>query len=234
VRPIEEVKEGGYRQLSAIDAALERGEIDEAEWYRRCQAVLVPAYLAADTPWGQSGKGGGAAGWEAGRRPVADAIEREGAYLDVGCANGYLMESVARWTAERGLAVEPHGVDLSPELVSLARRRLPRWADRIWVGNAIEWQPPRRFDFVSARTEYVPARRRGDLLDHVLRHLLAPGGRLILGPYTEEQARPETWVEAQVEADGYAIAGRSEAPHHDPRCVRRTFWIDRAGRGRAW
>ena len=35
------------------------------------------------------------------------------------------MESVAAWCAERGLAIEPHGVDISPALAELARRRLP-------------------------------------------------------------------------------------------------------------
>jgi hypothetical protein len=54
----------------------------------------------------------------------------------VGCANGLLMESVAAWCAERGLAVEPYGVDISPALAELARRRLPRWDGRIWTGNA--------------------------------------------------------------------------------------------------
>jgi hypothetical protein len=45
------------------------------------------------------------------------------------------MESVAAWCAERGLAIEPYGVDISPALAELARRRLPQWADRIWVGT---------------------------------------------------------------------------------------------------
>jgi hypothetical protein len=31
--------------------------------------------------------------------------------------------------------VEPYGVDISPALAELARRRLPRWADRIWTGQ---------------------------------------------------------------------------------------------------
>ena len=60
------------------------------------------------------------------------------------------MESVAAWCAERGLAIEPYGVDISPALAELARRRLPQWADRIWVGNAVNWRPPgaMRFDYV--------------------------------------------------------------------------------------
>jgi hypothetical protein len=226
LRPIAAVKERAHAEVAAIDAALERGEIDEAEWHRRCQALVVEPYLAAQTPWEGSGKGGGARGWEEGRRPIADAIERSGAYLDAGCANGYLMESVARWTAERGLAVEPYGLEIAPELADLARRRLPHWRERIFTGNAIDWRPPRRFDGVSMRPEYVPARRRRDLIARMLDEVVAPGGRLIVGVLTEEIARPATWFEAEVDGWGFRIAGASARPHPDPRCERRTFWID--------
>ena len=50
------------------------------------------------------------------------------------------MESIAAWCAERGLTIQPYGIDLAPGLVELARRRLPHWADRIWLGNAIDAQ----------------------------------------------------------------------------------------------
>jgi hypothetical protein len=73
------------------------------------------------------------------------------------------MESVAAWCAERGLAIEPYGVDISPALAELARRRLPQWADRIWVGNAVNWRPPggMRFDYVHILLDCVPRARRG-------------------------------------------------------------------------
>src|SRR6185295_14200840 len=66
-RPIELAKNGAAHLLAACEAALEGGEIDEAEWYRRIAAVITPAYLAADTPWAQSGKSGDAASWERAR-----------------------------------------------------------------------------------------------------------------------------------------------------------------------
>ena len=37
---------------------------------------------------------------------------------------------------------EPHGVDISPALAELARRRLPQWEGRIWTGDAVDWSPP--------------------------------------------------------------------------------------------
>ena len=63
------------------------------------------------------------------------------------------MESMAAWAG-----VEPYGLEISPELAELARRRLPQWADRIWVGNAPTWTPPRRFDVVRTGLDYVPLR----------------------------------------------------------------------------
>jgi 2-polyprenyl-3-methyl-5-hydroxy-6-metoxy-1,4-benzoquinol methylase len=53
------------------------------------------------------------------RKFVLDTVDRDGAFLDVGCANGYLMECIPGWAAEKGLAVEPHGVDIVPEFVAL-------------------------------------------------------------------------------------------------------------------
>jgi SAM-dependent methyltransferase len=145
----------------------------------------VPAYLAARTPWEQSGKTGTAEDWEYARSHVADAIEADGTFLDVGCANGYLMECLPRWTSYR---VEPYGLDLSSELAALARRRLRGWADRIFVGNALTWDPPRRFDVVRTGLEYVPAHRRRDLVER----LLGFSGRLVIGVFNEHESERTT------------------------------------------
>ena len=37
---------------------------------------------------------------ERARRPIVSAIDRDGTFLDVGCANGLLMESLATWAGE--------------------------------------------------------------------------------------------------------------------------------------
>ncbi|MFI5243273.1 MAG: class I SAM-dependent methyltransferase, partial [Gemmatimonadales bacterium] len=79
----------------------------------------------------------------------ADAVDRDGAFLDVGCASGYLLETLVAWCRERGIAIDPYGLDISPELADIARRRLPQWAERVFVGNALTWIPPRRFSAAS-------------------------------------------------------------------------------------
>jgi len=214
---IEALKDGGWREIAAIDAALARGEIDEDAWHRAMADLVVPAYLAAETPWGQSGKSGDEALWEEGRRHIADGIVRDGTFLDVGCASGYLMECIVGWSSH---VVEPYGLEIAPELAALARRRLPQWADRIFVGNALTWDPPRRFDFVRTGLEYVPPPRRRDLVAHLLEFC----DRVIVGSYNEEVE--ERALERAVESWGFTIAGRSERAHRDPRVMRRVFWID--------
>jgi SAM-dependent methyltransferase len=228
--PIELAKNRAWPLLQRLNAALEAGEIDEALWYREVAAVIVPAYLAGDNPRAQSGSDSDDAAWRYGRSLIAEAVDRNGTFLDVGCASGYLMETLARWCREHGHDVEPYGLDIAPELADLARRRLPRWADRIFVGNALTWAPPRRFDFVRTGLEYVPPRRQRDLVARLLGDVVAPGGRLIIGVYSEErdETRTEPSEEERVASWGFASAGRIERPHlHDARLLCRVFWIDR-------
>jgi len=188
-------------------------------------ALIKPAYLSADNPYAQAGHSGNAETWEASRGFIAEALHRSGTFLDVGCASGILMESVHRWGAERSLEIEPHGLDIVPELAHLARRRLPNWADRIHVGNIRIWRPiSHRFDFVLIRPEYVPATRRTELVRHLMNHVLMPNGRIIVFVGTEETHLRliESTIAAEIPVDG-----RIEIKHpHDNRLVRRLFWID--------
>jgi hypothetical protein len=135
------------------------------------------------------------------------------------------MECMVRWADERGFAVEPYGLDIAAELAGLARRRLPQWADRIFVGNAIEWIPPRRFDFVRTGLEYVPVRRQRDLVTRLLGEVVAPGGRLILGSRSEEVGKPG--VADLVSGWGFTVGGQSQRAHRDSRLVYEVIWIDR-------
>jgi hypothetical protein len=227
--PIELAKNRAFPLLERLNRALGAGEIDEAGWYREINAIVVPAYLAGEDPAAQSGSGSGVAGWAYRRGLIADALDRDGSFLDVGCASGYLVETLAGWCRERGHAIEPYGLDIAPELAELACRRLPHWADRIFVGNAIDWVPPRRFDFVRTGLEYVPPPRQRDLVERLLRDVAAPGGRLIIGVYSEERdaTRPGPSEEERVAEWGLPIAGRSERRHRrDERLVYRVFWID--------
>jgi len=228
--PLQASIDGGWQQVAAIDAAYTRGEIDEDAWHARMAALTVSMYLAGADPRAQSGYTGSEAEWEHARSAVAEAIPRAGTFLDVGCANGHLMESVVAWCARRGVNVEPYGLDISPELAALARSRLPQWAGRIFEGNAAEWVPAAPFDVVRTGVEYVPPDRRRALLRHLLNRAVAPGGRLLIGPFTEErdETRPAPSLAEQVRGWGLAVAGTIERSHRDDRVIRRLLWFEKA------
>lgn len=217
--PYAHLKENAWREAAALDEQLESGEISQEEWYRSWQAIVVPAYLSAGTPWGQSGKTGTLDDWDGSRSHVADAIDRDGTFLDIGRANGYLMECLHRWTA---YAVEPYGLEISPELAALARSRLPAWTDRIHVGNALTWEPPHGFTFVRTGLDYVPGPRRGELVERLVRH----SERLVIGVFNEHES--ERTTEAALASWGFRVAGRSVRPNrHKPGMEYRVLWIDR-------
>jgi SAM-dependent methyltransferase len=210
---------------------------NEAAWYARTAALLEAAYLRASDPYGGSGKSGGAHAWELARRVIAVAIDRGGSFLDVGCANGLLLESLTAWCAAGGHAIEPHGLELSELIAALARSRLPRWADRIVVGNALTWTPAMRFDFVRTELVYVPDHRRPELVERLLRDVVAPGGRLIVCGYGSGGRRPEVGtqdVATILRGWGHRVTGEAYARDEAGRVITRVAWIDvsRAERGR--
>ncbi|HEV8468335.1 MAG TPA: class I SAM-dependent methyltransferase [Candidatus Limnocylindria bacterium] len=213
-------------RIAEIDVALDRGEIDEASWHARVAEIIRPAYLAATTPQAQSGFSGDASAWEHARGIIANAIDRDGTFLDIGCANGLLIETLVRWCAAKGIAIEAYGLDIVPELAALARARLPRYADRIFVGNGLNWVGPTRFDFVRAGLEYVPGRRRGDFVAHLVRDVVADDGRLVIGVYNEDRDAVPT-LESIVQGWGYRVTGRSARPHRTRvNELQRVFWVD--------
>ena len=152
------------------------------DYYERVRTLLEDSYVAADERgdvFGGSGSSGDMASWEAKRRVIARAFDRDGTWLDVGCANGLLIETLTAWVAEDGHHIEPYGLDLSGRIADRARKRLPLWAARIWSGNVMTFEPPIRFDYVTTLADAVPPESWGMLLERVARLYLKPNGRLI-------------------------------------------------------
>jgi SAM-dependent methyltransferase len=156
-------------------------------WFEANRILLETAYLKGREPWQQSGVGlhhdYPYERWEALRRPIADCVDRSGSFLDIGCANGYLLECVLRWTAERGVSIDPFGLDISDKLADLARERLPAYADHVFTGNAWNWIPPRRFDYVRTELDYVPDELHAPFVRRILDLFLHPGGWLLAAEY---------------------------------------------------
>ncbi len=144
---------------------------------------LESSYLETDDPILQSGFGGGAKRWREEREPILEAITEDGDLLDIGCANGYLLECLVLWGRERDLTLIPYGIDLNPRLVEAAKKRLPTFREHFFVANAWEWVPEKPFKYVYTLSHCVPDSYFENYLQHLLTHLVAPGGKLIVGDY---------------------------------------------------
>jgi SAM-dependent methyltransferase len=220
--------EDGHAAAMVEAADRARRALDDEAFFRDSQLLLETSYLRDGTPRGGSGFGGTAADWRAQRSHLCQAIDRDGSFLDVGCANGHLLESMVAWCAGRGLRLEPYGVDLSAGLVAEARRRLPQWADRLWVGNALDWTGPggRRFDVVHTLLDLVPAARMGQMVRHQLEWLVAPGGRLLASSYVPARDRSRH-ADRLLRNLGFRVDGVTRPVQGPGRGVPPSAWIRR-------
>jgi hypothetical protein len=164
---------------------------DLLEWDRRTAALLEDAYVAAGAGPGGSGSRDPSEGaWRAKRQHLAVPMDEDGTWLDIGCANGHLLITLPTWAAERGVTVEPHGLELLPRVAELARSLHPRLAGSIWTGSVMSWAPPARFRYVTAPDDVVPPDRLGDLVARLRTDFVASGGRVIISSYTDTGKRP--------------------------------------------
>lgn len=180
------------------------------EYFEAVRAAIRDYYLEdPSNPYQQSGRSSGAERWAETRRCIAQAVHRDGDFLDVGCANGLLLESLIAWTGARGFAIRPHGIDFVPQLIELARQRLAPYAGSFEVANAFYWTPHRRFDFVRTNLEYV---QPGDWPEFLARQYgaVAGGGRLIVCHYRNEDDDPVE-VGSVLRRLGFAVGGQAEA-----------------------
>jgi SAM-dependent methyltransferase len=175
-------------------------------------ADLERAYLAETDPARQSGFRGGAERWRAERSPILDALPGSCDFLDIGCANGYLLECLLHWSQARGVTLVPFGLDCGAGLVQLARARLPQYAEHFYVGNAWDWQPPRPFACVYSVLDCVPPEYFGDYVRRLLACFVAPRGRLIIGAYgNRSRGEPPAPVAALLTQLGLTLTGATSA-----------------------
>ena len=197
--------------------------------------ILERAYLDHTDPIKQSGFSGGAQRWRDERSPLLDAIHGDGDFLDLGCANGFLLESVVKWASEREIELEPFGLDMNPLLIHEALRRFPDKAHHFWVANAWGWFSPKRFRWVYAIWDVVPESMLAILANHLLECAVAKDGALILGAYGSKSAdRPSLDIASVLKAGGLPVSGESQGgklPRGGPvtrfAWVRRKDWEDR-------
>lgn len=192
--------------------------------------ILESAYLRHRDPIKQSGFNGGADRWRLERSPLLDAVTGDGEFLDLGCANGHLLESVMVWAGERGINLTPYGVDLNPRLLQEAIRRFPNQPDHFWIANAWGWLPPRRFRWVYAIWDLVPIEFLPQLATHLLETTVANNGALIFGAYgSRSEDRPSVAIADVLREGCLPVSGISQGgklPSDGP--VTRFAWINRS------
>ena len=171
---------------------------------------LEEAYLTEDDPIRQSGFGGGEERWKNERGLILEAVDGDGDLLDVGCANGYLLQCLVEWAKESGIRLTPYGVDLGTRLIELAKKRLPEYANHFWVANAWDWAPPRKFRYVYSLYDCVPEPFLLRYIEKLLQRFVEKSGTLVIGAYgSNSQNRPAFDVAKALEEGGFSVAGFS-------------------------
>jgi SAM-dependent methyltransferase len=178
---------------------------DLQDWFAEVKQTLETAYAASPNAWQQSGKSGTFEDWTRLRIANIAPVQRSGTYLDVGCANGYLLECLVAWAKLKGIEITPHGLDYSAKLVDLARQRLQS-SGHIYCGNAWDWTPPQRFDYVRTELDYVPRNYRKPFVERLLSEFVAQGGRLIISQYrSRRDDLTQGWVNQELEEYGLRV-----------------------------
>jgi hypothetical protein len=194
-------------------------------WDRRTAELLEEAYLAAgDGPRGSGSTSASEGDWRAKRQHLAVPMDRSGTWLDVGCANGHLLTTLPQWAAERGVAIQPHGLELLPRVAQLARSLHPELAHRIWTGTVMTWEPITKFHYVTALDDAVPPDHLGALIERLRSLFVEPGGRVIISSYTNGGDSPRSLFRHMQEA-GHHPSGIIHIDRPN-RSALLTAWID--------
>ena len=181
-------------------------EKELSQWFSRLKGTLESAYLQHSEPWRQSGFSGPEDRWVRVRKPIADCIEKSGTFLDIGCANGYLLECVIKWGGERGVSIVPYGLDLSRKLVALAKKRLPDYENNFYTGNAWDWKNPVKFKYVRTELVYVPEYLQKSYVKRIIDEYLEDGGRLLAVEYrSSKDPVNEPWIDETMTKWGFKI-----------------------------
>lgn len=131
----------------------------------------------------ETGFGGTEKEWEYCRKIIVDAIDHDGRFLDVGCANGRLAWDVQKWAAQKNIKLDVFGVDFVPELIEKAKKRFPGKEGHFIISDAFEFSPPETFDYILVAV-HLPQDQQEKLYRHYL-PTLSEKGKLITTKYDD-------------------------------------------------
>jgi len=177
-------------------------------WFEKVRRILENAYLSTNIPWQQSGLSGSFEDWTRLRIPISECIETSGTFLDVGCANGFLLECLIDWTRKKGIKIEPYGLDYSQKLTELAKERLLDFQNNIFIGNAWDWEFPCKFDYIRTEVCYVPANLCKEYLSRLRNRFLVKSGKLLVAQYrSRSEDLSRDWIDNHLSKLGFTIKG---------------------------
>lgn len=222
---LKEIKLGLNEHTAMQNARLKDGKITESEWYESKSTATAESYTARETPWAQCGHGGTQETWMYSRiMPLLETINKSGSFIDVGCAVGYINESLHQWTKNSPFDITYYGVDICEPLIEIAKMRMPEFKDNYYIGNVDTWIPPVKFDYVRTLTiDFVPPYKRKEFIDNLFENYLKDDGRFIFGSYTEPIGQ-DTMADYLSEL-GYNPSGYIKKSYGDKE--RKLLWFDK-------
>ncbi len=163
--------------------------------------------------------------WKQTRRFIVQAINKEGSFLDIGCANGFLLKCLQAWQPN---PLNIYGIDNREQAILEARKLHSSIPDHFQIisgsdlfrvyEKVYEEKIPNQYDYVYRnywKGEDMEDPERLKLLIETLLKIVKPGGRLILGIYAgvkqiEEHPNMTRWItnmkKAAGKIDGEAVA----------------------------
>lgn len=133
-------------------------------------------------------------------------MDKDGTFLDIGCANGYLLKSVIKWKKEEGINIIPFGLDISEKLLDLAKKNLQKYDKNFFHGNVYDWKPQIKFDYVRTELVYVPGDCRKRLIERLLNEFVKKSGKLLICEYrSSKDNMNKPWIDSYIEGSGYSI-----------------------------
>lgn len=154
--------------------------------------------------------------WEHMRRFIANAINKDGTILDIGCSNGFLLRCLQEWSKHKLI---PYGIDRDLRLINQAKDLFPLYRDNFYVMDVRQLEDlakfrfPAMFDFIYWNVWnnwefFEPSEIK--VLKKILK-AVSDKGRLILGFYDggKEEIIKKT---NRLKTLGFEITGIMENP----------------------
>jgi len=208
-----------------VNTTLENNGITKHEWYELNNKYFTKMYLSSDNPRAQGGHSGDELHYIYSQLPTIEAIYKNGTFCDIGCATGHLMEMLYKWGNAIGFDLQMYGLDFSEEMIEVAKKRLPEWHDRFFVGNAFYWNPEHKFNYILVCAQ-VPADDKRKFYKQLLENYLADGGRMIIAPYwydNEDTKEAQIIYEVGMQPAGYLV----KSHYSKPNMFRKVVWFDK-------